>query len=242
MTEAEWLACGYPEPMLASLRGLVGDRKLRLFAVACCQRLLRAVRLHPWYSQGIAVAEYFADGEATDEELERVNQSPCPEWCLQYAPQFDWSEIAASGQPHRKTSLAINACWNAMEVEDVIVMADCASGNAAWAATQQGPVMPDDDGISASRLVVEQAIQSDILRDIFGNPFRPATLDPSWLTSTVVALARGIYEERAVDRMPILADALQDAGCDSADVLGHCRGPGPHVRGCWVVDLVLGKE
>jgi hypothetical protein len=80
------------------------------------------------------------------------------------------------------------------------------------------------------------------MRDIFGNPFRPATLDPSWLTSTVVALARGIYEERAFDRMPILADALQDAGCDNEDVLNHCRGPGPHVRGCWVVDLVLGKE
>ena len=82
---------------------------------------------------------------------------------------------------------------------------------------------------------------SHLARDIFGNPFRPAALDPSWLTSTVVTLARGIYEERAFDRMPILADALQDAGCDNEDVLNHCRGPGPHVRGCWVVDLVLGK-
>jgi hypothetical protein len=80
------------------------------------------------------------------------------------------------------------------------------------------------------------------IRCIFGNPFRPAALDPSWLTSTVVLLGRGIYEERAFDRLPILADALQDAGCDNADVLDHCRGPGPHVRGCWVVDLVLGKE
>ena len=85
-------------------------------------------------------------------------------------------------------------------------------------------------------------VEVSVIRDIFGNPFRPATLDPSWLTSTVVALARGIYEERAFDRMPILADALQDAGCDNEDVLNHCRGPGPHVRGCWVVDLVLGKE
>jgi hypothetical protein len=67
-------------------------------------------------------------------------------------------------------------------------------------------------------------------------------LDPSWITSTVVALARGIRKEGAFDRLPILADALQDAGCDSEDVLNHCRGPGPHVRGCWVVDLVLGKS
>jgi hypothetical protein len=81
-----------------------------------------------------------------------------------------------------------------------------------------------------------------LIRCVFGNPFRPVTLDPQWRTSTVVDLARGIYDDRAFDRMPILADALQDAGCDSADALDHCRGPGPHVRGCWVVDLVLGKE
>jgi hypothetical protein len=81
----------------------------------------------------------------------------------------------------------------------------------------------------------------DLVRDVFGNPFRPVNTVPAWLTSTVVELARGIYEERAFDRLPILADALQDAGCDSTDILDHCRGPGPHVRGCWVVDLVLGK-
>jgi hypothetical protein len=81
----------------------------------------------------------------------------------------------------------------------------------------------------------------DCVRDIFGNPFRPATLDPAWRTSTAVAIAKGMYESRDFGAMPILADALQDAGCDSDDILDHCRGPGPHVRGCWVVDLVLGK-
>ena len=80
------------------------------------------------------------------------------------------------------------------------------------------------------------------LRCIVGNPFCPETLDPAWLTSTVVALARGIYDDRAFDRLPILADALQDAGCDNDDILNHCRDAGPHVRGCWVVDLVLGKS
>jgi hypothetical protein len=84
--------------------------------------------------------------------------------------------------------------------------------------------------------------QSGLFRDIFGNPFRPITLDPIWLTSTVVALASGIYAERAFDRMPILADALQDAGCDNEDILSHCRQPGGHWRGCWVVDLLLGKS
>jgi hypothetical protein len=77
---------------------------------------------------------------------------------------------------------------------------------------------------------------------VFGNPFRPVEADPSWLTSDVLALARGIYEEKAFDRMPILADALQDAGCANEDVLTHCRDTTVrHVRGCWVVDLVLGK-
>jgi hypothetical protein len=75
-----------------------------------------------------------------------------------------------------------------------------------------------------------------------GNRSRSVTLDPEWLTSTVTQLARGIYDERDFDRLPILADALQDAGCDNADVLNHCRQPGPHARGCWVVDLVLGKH
>jgi hypothetical protein len=88
----------------------------------------------------------------------------------------------------------------------------------------------------------EWRAQGDLFRDIFGNPFRSVTFDPEWRTSTAVALARQMYESRDFGAMPILADALQDAGCDTDDILSHCRGPGPHVRGCWVVDLVLGKE
>jgi hypothetical protein len=84
--------------------------------------------------------------------------------------------------------------------------------------------------------------QASLLRDIFGNPFQPVSLDPLWLTFDVQALAQGIYTERAFDRMPILADALQDAGCDNPDVLNHCRDAKQvHVRGCWVLDLLLGK-
>jgi len=75
----------------------------------------------------------------------------------------------------------------------------------------------------------------------FGNPFRPVAFSPEWRTSTAVALATQMHESRDFGAMPILADALQDAGCDNDDILNHCRGDGPHVRGCWVVDLVLGK-
>ena len=87
-----------------------------------------------------------------------------------------------------------------------------------------------------------EAEYATFLRDIFGNPFRPVTFDPNWRTSTAVALAAQMYDSRDFSTMPILADALQDAGCENADILDHCRGAGPHVRGCWVVDLVLGKE
>jgi hypothetical protein len=82
-----------------------------------------------------------------------------------------------------------------------------------------------------------------LLRCIVGNPFRPVAFDPRWRSETAVALATGIYAERAFDRLPILADALEEAGCDHPDVLAHCRDPHqPHARGCWVVDLVLGKS
>jgi hypothetical protein len=102
---------------------------------------------------------------------------------------------------------------------------------------------PDWYALHSFRRTQADAAQARFLRDIFGNPFRPVTLDPAWLTSTVVALARGIYEGRAFDRLPILADALQDAGCDCAELLDHCRDPQlTHVRGCWAVDLVLGKS
>lgn len=84
--------------------------------------------------------------------------------------------------------------------------------------------------------------QAALVRDVFGNPFSPVTVHPSWLTPTVVALARGVYEQRAFDRMPILADALEEAGCDHPAVLTHCRADGTHVRGCWVVDQLLSKK
>jgi hypothetical protein len=78
------------------------------------------------------------------------------------------------------------------------------------------------------------------VRDIFGNPFRPVSFDPAWRTDTAVTLARGMYDSRDFTAMPILADALQDAGCEDEQVLHHCRdATAPHVRGCWVCDLVL---
>jgi hypothetical protein len=110
------------------------------------------------------------------------------------------------------------------------------------------PMVMIDPGMAAFessyriRSVTQGVGHAGLLRDIVGNPFRPVTFSPVWRSETAVALATGIYAERAFDRLPILADALEEAGCDSADVLSHCRGPGPHARGCWVVDGVLGRS
>jgi hypothetical protein len=119
--------------------------------------------------------------------------------------------------------------------------ASCAAFSVAlWAQASWGTYQV----LRFSADIVGKAALIRILDCVFGIPRRHrASADPAWLTSTVIALARGIYDDRAFDRMPILADALEDAGCDNADILAHCRdADATHVRGCWVVDLILGKE
>src|SRR5262249_33579532 len=108
-----------------------------------------------------------------------------------------------------------------------------------WAGKVVAPGTPDLlDGATRT----ERAAQVALLRDIFGNPFCPVTFSHSWRTDTVTPLPRTMYESRDFSAMPILADALQDAGCDNDDILSHCRDASlTHVRGCWVVDLVLDK-
>lgn len=109
-------------------------------------------------------------------------------------------------------------------------------------------VLSRDAALSSARLGLldgadELRQQAALVRDLFGPlPFQPVALDPAWLTGTVTALARGIYDDRAFHHLPVLADALEDAGCGTPAVLSHCRAEGLHVRGCWVIDLVLGKE
>jgi hypothetical protein len=101
------------------------------------------------------------------------------------------------------------------------------------------------EAVEAARVAGErndETLQCALVRCLFGNPFRPVAIDRAWLTSTVTSLAAQIYESRDFGAMPVLADALQDAGCENPDILDHCRNPGPHARGCWVVDLILGKS
>lgn len=117
-----------------------------------------------------------------------------------------------------------------------------------WEVNDDGSVQQIGDGLhqhSEKRRETQRAIQCLILRDIFGNPFRSVSLNAAWLTwndGSVRKIAQAIYDERAFDRLSILADALEEAGCTNQDILNHCRQPGDHMRGCWVVDLILGKE
>jgi hypothetical protein len=120
-------------------------------------------------------------------------------------------------------------------------------GQSSWYAAVSDPAIAARNAAlsalgGAARPELESFAQVGLLRCIFSNPFRPVSLDPSWRTEAAVALATQMYESRDFSRMPILADALEDAGYADDDVLSHLREPGPHVRGCWVVDLVLGME
>jgi hypothetical protein len=108
---------------------------------------------------------------------------------------------------------------------------------------------PDDNEVDvAVRLLLSQYSTDlpghalELVREIIGNPFRPVTFFPKWRTSTVLALAQQMYDSREFSAMPILADALQDSGCEDEAILTHCRGPGPHVRGCWCIDACLEKS
>jgi hypothetical protein len=128
-----------------------------------------------------------------------------------------------------------------------------AGGQAAWyaAATNaniaaRNSARSAQAGVARNPLLGSEAAellaQAELVREIFGNPFRPISLDPSWRTPSVVSLAQTIYDERRFDRMPESADALAKVGCDNVEFLGHVRGPGPHVPGCWALDLALGKD
>jgi hypothetical protein len=219
VTEAEWLACTDPQPMLGFLRGQASERKLRLFACAF-GRAVRDSEHQPGPST-VAVGERYADGLASDQELVTERRK----WAY-------WPEERGPVTPS-----AYAGAWAAVD--------SLARYERAWRHD------PDSRScISADAVLRRSAL---LLRDIFGNPFRPSPPLPpavlAWNGGGVRRLAAGIYGERRMPegtldpaRLGVLADALEEAGCDNADTLAHCRAPGPHVRGCWAVDLVLDRE
>jgi hypothetical protein len=234
MTEEQWLACTDPRPMLEFLRGRASERKLRLFACAVCRdRFIWPLWLTDERSRrAVEVAERYVDGRAAARELNAARAAA-------------WAPVRSANDA--RLQLLARTAWGT--ARDGARAADT-----AVRAFQPGPTV----------------FLSGLLREIFGNPFRPSPpLSASvlaWNGGTVGRLAESVYDERDFGRLPILADALEEAGCADADLLSHCRYEGPppvaigpefrepadvrtyrrrevpHVRGCWALDHILGRE
>jgi hypothetical protein len=220
MTEGEWFACKEPEAMVRFLGEEATGRKLRLYLCACCRQLWPLLTDYR-SRKAVEVGEEIADRDFDVLDLMHIRDAATAvAERLRNLDIYEWyaaeaARLCAWGQVFE--TLACNALRVAANAERLQGRASAGESDPRWLV--------------------------DYLTCIFGNPFRPVVFDAAWRTDTAVLLARQMYESREFSAMPILADALQDAGCDNTDVLSHCRDANaPHVRGCWVVDLVLGKE
>jgi hypothetical protein len=210
MTEAEWLACDDATPMLAYVQQAASERRLLLLACACCEQA------RPYYGDTAGSVVRFmglsADGVA--------GVRPLAEFDWELAPVHPVDAVFYSVMTLNGRGFFAEAVRSLDRWVDECVRADAESLK-----------------VPVSRMGGWET--KAVVRCIMGNPFRPVAFDPAWRTSTVVALADQMDQSRDFGAAPILADALQDAGCDVPDILDHCRGDGPHVRGCWVIDFVL---
>jgi hypothetical protein len=248
VNEAEWLACRDPRAMLDYLKGKTSARKLRLFAAACCRRIWRLLT-DPRSRDAVEVAERYADGQATDAELAEAVKAA---QSARYSPRT-FSRLPGTLPPDGIASNAVAcAAYAAAQgnVTDaaVVVQAALRSASGAMARRSTAPgfvVRALVHGSTVAVEVAERAAQCRLARDCWGNPFRTIEVKPAWRAANgaaVARLARALYDERDFDQLPVLADALEDAGCDSNNILEHLRRPGPHVRGCWALDLILGRS
>jgi hypothetical protein len=271
MTEVEWLECTDPIPMLEFLRDnrKASRRKLRLFSVACCRRIwpfLTDERSRNF----VELAESFADGTVSTDDMKRATHewvtglASAREYArvgakvsLWYAARAVTFAMVPAADP--ETDNVVPAAAAAVAIGEIDWNDPLWDTALRTAYTSGGYEIEDEEHWAGELDLAVYAIsynfftsfpgwhaerngQAAIVRDIFHNPFRPIILDSSWLTSTVKALAQKIYDERTFDQMPVLADELAKSGCDNPEILSHCRGPGPHVKGCWALDMVLGKE
>ena len=219
MTEVEWLTCTEPTAMLRFLRRGADERKLRLFACACCRRAWPQLT-DERCRQAVEVAERYANGLATDRELEAAQNLD---------PDVDEDFAYVAGLVADES--AFDAAFYGSDNAAGLVAATAAKFSDAYGA--------------------EHRAQSGLLVDVVGNPFRPVTVDRRWLawnSGAVEKVAQAVYDDRQLPsghldavRLAVLADMLEEAGCADPDILSHLRGPGPHVRGCWVVDALVGK-
>jgi len=231
-----WLECDAPETMLNRLRE-ASQRKLRLYGAACCRRITDL--LGPGARRAIEAAERFAAGAITAAELKTIRQqalarpgTPKGEDIPQLARQEALAAVGHVSQVGKQT------CWGSVRLAARSAVEAVAHGP-TWAAAAISDRVDVCDRLRQG----ERRAQADLLRDIFPNPFSPPiTPDPAWQTPLILDLARRITDEGDIAGLPILADALEEAGCDNHEILDHLRSPGPHVRGCRAVDLILGKN
>lgn len=230
--EADWLASPEPDVMLDFLarRAPPSARKLRLFAVACCRRF-PAQLLDDACLTAVDMAERYADGLVTPDEMKKL-QAPIEVRRDRLAVEMRLDRM--SDHMERDATVAVLFVCDheplaALEAEHVASIV-------AWVHGVVG-----SDSWDADRHYAEQLHHSNLLRDLFGNPWARPTFDPTWRTPTVLGLAQRVYEERSFAELPQLADALVEAGCDSKPILEHLLSPGPHQKGCFALDAVLGK-
>jgi hypothetical protein len=220
MTEAEWLNCTNPEQMLEFLRGKASNRKLRLFAVACCRRIWHL--LDGWSQNLVEVSEQFVDGSVGNT-------------AMSFASNLN-DDVFQRAKPYTHPHLACVMAGN-IAAGDAWAMAWNIISDARRAIRYSSPQADTYQEIRG---------QSAVLREIFGPlALRSVALNPTWLSwkdGTIPELAQAIYDDRRFENLPILANALEEAGCDNEELLAHLRSNGSHVRGCWAVDFLLGKE
>jgi hypothetical protein len=210
------------QPLFFSLYGHISPRRQRLVAVAMCRRVAHLLP-DKGCRAALDIAERYADREVKRADLASAHQ----------AAQSAWGRIGGVTFTNREDAprYAVRALASLTHPTKRHFADRVADGCAAAAGCE-------DPGRYSQLHNAECVRQKRLLLDVLP----PVAVDPGWQTSTVVVLARGIYTELAFDRLPILGDALEDAGCNDEDLLGHCRGPGPHIRGCWALDLLLEKE
>jgi hypothetical protein len=257
--EAEWPEGTRLERMLENVRCHASDRKMRLFGVACCRRIARlmtevrcaalsadASRLGLWevierspvapcfLLQTVADVERFAESGDGQEEMQRAAPAA---WTLYSAREHFYQWIDESWAPADQellaTAGAAQAVQSLCESPDPLAVARAASRAVYWSGggTQR-------DGMDSD----EEAAQRQLVRDIFGLPLHLQSVEVKWLTHSVRGIAQAIDTDWPDGLLPVLSDALEDAGCTDSAILEHCRRLGPHVPGCWVVDLLLGKS
>jgi hypothetical protein len=234
MNMYQWIGFDNPLYLLVHLlEGPVSERKLRLFVVACCRRIEHLME-DSGDQHAVEVAEAFADRRATQREL---NAARAAGWWARHFPG------PVPPVPFRFTDdQSQTIAWNVGKA--VVICADDGTER-RW---HEGTVSAGNAAAKAAgrkwieTWFVERSRQADLLRCIFGNPFQPTVPDPAWRTPSVMAVAQVIYDERRFGDLPILGDALEEAGCTNREILDHCRTKGEHARGCWVVDCLLGRS